>query len=172
MKRWWTGCISMVVGLLAVGCSDDPVYYPTPEEGTCKFAVDGDTVDHVEVSAVLQYNGSTIYLSCQDKQPGSVYERMTLTLKAFDGPRIYTIGTDDTLGHASYAGNDEISYSNLSNDPTTGCTIDVEDAPVSPKVGAFVRATFNCNRIEGFREFGTYMHVNLTEGMIEGKFEP
>lgn len=157
------------LALGVTGCSSAPVEYPEYYGGKCSCRVDGDTVDRINDETTMSMDGSTLFMSCVDVTDNSGTLRLSFSIKAFDGPRQYTLDSSDKWGEVSYNGNDGESYWNVGDDPAAGCTIDVTEASPDPKEGDFLKATFACQMLHSARA-SIDKFVSITDGSAEGVF--
>ena len=162
----------VLLAAMAAGCGSDGAENPEPEapEGKCFARVDGATVDIIDITDVAagaSMNGSTLHLGCGMNTGNGAKQVLEFAIKAFEGPRIYTLDETDTFGEATYNGNDGNPYYTVDQDRQSSCTIEVTDSSDES-----VKGTFSCT------DLGAYIndpqgaccdiiYVNLTEGAFD-----
>lgn len=165
------GAAAAALVLALGGCVQTASAPPPDPHGPCSFRVDGDTVEQVDETSLFNVSGSGLWLTCEHigtfGDPAVV--RLTLDIKLFEGPKTYQLDPDAKYGEVEYTTNDGLytQYTSFSPDSSTGCTVDVTEAPAKLKDGDMIAGTFTC-RLAATTANWDYVYVDVTNGSFSG----
>ena len=168
--------VTLLTATAAAGCGSDGGDGgggAADKEGKCFARMDGATVDIIDITNTASnawMDGSTLNIDCSVSDEGYFETLLSFKLKAFDGPRIYTLDATDKFGVVSYHGNDGNNYENIDQDRQSTCSIEVAE-----RTDTSLQGTFSCT------DLGTYIndpqgaccdnvYVNVTNGSFDLPF--